>query len=252
MPTTVNGIGTTYLGKKNLQTYPGVCSSCGAEIMLEDYETGLYFCFIFIPLIPLGRKQIIGHCQSCTRHQAMPVHQWQQIKAEAIDSGMAALAADQQNPQVALELVGTLDGFHEQEQAFELAAATKSQHDENADVQLELGAWYEQKGHLQDANACFDRAFELDPEHPGAVRARGLTILEEGRLEEAHAMLEKLFPPSPAYDPSVPYALALAYQQRQQHPDAMKLFELIQASSPEWTKDRAFKKAVKKSKKALP
>ena len=60
MPTTVNGIGTTYFGKKNLEQYQGVCDSCNRSTTLSDYETGHYICIIFIPLIPIGRKMCLA------------------------------------------------------------------------------------------------------------------------------------------------------------------------------------------------
>ena len=125
MPQTINGIGTTYYGKKNADAYHGVCESCGNEVVLEDYETGHYFCLLFIPIIPLGRKQVIGYCSACTQHRAMPVHEWKQFKENAINEGMSQLAANKDDPIASMELIGTLSGFHEHQQAEELAQGSR-------------------------------------------------------------------------------------------------------------------------------
>src|SRR5688572_15781563 len=78
MPQTMNGIGTWYYGKKNVQKYQGVCRACNRLTNLTSYDTRLYFVFFMIPIFPLGRKRIIEECAICTRHQAMPMNIWQE------------------------------------------------------------------------------------------------------------------------------------------------------------------------------
>lgn len=62
MPTTVNGVGTHYYGRKNRAARISVCRACGRQGMLESYDTRLWFVIVFIPIIPLGRKRIIDQC----------------------------------------------------------------------------------------------------------------------------------------------------------------------------------------------
>lgn len=251
MPQTVNGVGTTYYGKKNADSYRGVCESCGRDVILEDYETGYYVCILFIPIIPLGRRQIIGYCPACTRHRAMPVAQWKELKQNAIQQGMEELAANKEDPQAAMKLIGTLTGFNEHQQAEELAEAMQKSFDNNIDVQLFLGAWYDQRGRGDKADSCFARAFEIDPNHPAAIRAQGVGLIEKGRLDEARKLLMRLAPPSPDYDPSIFFLLAVAHQDRNQHEQAMEVFEFINQNTPELSKQKAFRKAVKKTQKQL-
>ena len=71
MPTTYNGIGTHYYGKKNIQKRVGACHSCGHNVELVSYDTRLWFVVFFIPVIPLGRKRILDYCPACTRHYAV-------------------------------------------------------------------------------------------------------------------------------------------------------------------------------------
>src|SRR5688500_4342010 len=56
MPEVVNGCGTWYYGKKNLQQYQGVCRACGAVTTLSSYDTRLYVVIGFIAIIPLRAK----------------------------------------------------------------------------------------------------------------------------------------------------------------------------------------------------
>ena len=59
MPYTVNGIGTTYYGKKNLKSYQGRCEFCKRDGATQEYETIHWFVVVYVPIIPLGRKQIL-------------------------------------------------------------------------------------------------------------------------------------------------------------------------------------------------
>ncbi len=68
MPTTINGVGTHYYGKKNASVRAGACRSCGRVSNLESYDTRLFVVIVFIPVIPLGRKRIIDSCPFCRRH----------------------------------------------------------------------------------------------------------------------------------------------------------------------------------------
>src|SRR4051812_3992651 len=68
MPQIVNGCGTWYYGKKNLQSYEGRCRACSRIATLTSYDTRLYVVFVMIPIIPLGKKRIIEQCGACTRH----------------------------------------------------------------------------------------------------------------------------------------------------------------------------------------
>ena len=58
MPTTINGIGTRYFGRRNPSTRSDVCRHCDRLAVLDSYDTRLWFVIAFIPIIPLGRKRI--------------------------------------------------------------------------------------------------------------------------------------------------------------------------------------------------
>ena len=86
MPSTINGIGTSYFGHDNLSRYWDVCEFCGKSCYLTSYDTTSYFVFIFLPLIPLGKKRVAEKCSLCTMHRVMPLKEWYKTKEKAIYS----------------------------------------------------------------------------------------------------------------------------------------------------------------------
>ncbi|HMP79614.1 MAG TPA: hypothetical protein PKD54_09195, partial [Pirellulaceae bacterium] len=120
MPTTVNGIGTHYYGKRHLRKELGVCGNCHEQHQLENYETTLFIVILYIPIIPLGRKQIVGCCPSCTYHRAVSMQEWQKLKSTELERTLTALADSIDDPMKALEHLVTLSAFNEMDEAREL------------------------------------------------------------------------------------------------------------------------------------
>lgn len=250
MPSSVNGIGTTYYGKRNLETETGVCEFCKNQTTLSTYETTHFFIVLFIPIIPLGKKQIIDDCGVCRRHRVLPAAEWQRIREEAIESSSSQLADKMDDPKAAIEHLQTLTAFRQMDEARDLAVAIEGTHANDFDVQFFLGAWNEKYGQAEVADRCFDKAFDLDPKNPAAVRAKAMGLMEKGQFDEAKVMLQPLAPPSQYFDPGVFYQLGIGFQSQERHADAMEQFKLVSANAPELGRDKTFRKTVKKSEKA--
>lgn len=250
MPLTINGIGTMYYGKRNPRTHEGVCESCKKRVQLVDYETTLFFVVIYIPLIPLGRKQLLNACPACQVHRALPARKWQKIKQTTLEESTAQLAQEINNPEAGLKHLYALSGFGELDEAKDLAEAMENQHAKDPEILFTLGAWHEHCKHKADADRCFQAAYLLDPQNPTLIRAQGLTLMEQGQLDEARGLLNLLKPPHPSFDPIVFSTLGKAFQDRQRHAEALELFE-IAASVPEMHKSKAFQELVRKSEKAI-
>lgn len=250
MPTTINGIGTQYYGKRNPRVYNAVCESCGNHTKLTDYETGYYFVVIFIPLIPLGKKQILGDCAACRRHRVLPLKEWERMREEAIDEGMAALAANPNDPSKAIELLGTMTVFNRMEDAFDLAGATAQSHADDVDMQLGLGGWYEEQGRTAAGDECFQRAISLQPDYPPCLRVAAIDLIQAGKPSAAAEKLAKFRHPSELFEPALFVMLASCYQEQNQHEEALNEFKLLIDAVPEVGKDKQIRKQVKKSEKA--
>lgn len=250
MPLTINGIGTMYYGKREPRTHEGVCQSCKRRVQLVDYETTLFFVVIYIPLIPLGRKQLLNFCPSCRVHRVVSAPEWQKIKQNSLEESTAQLAQQSDNPEAGLKHLYALSGFGELDEAKDLAEAMENQHAKDAEILLALGGWYEHCKYKADADRCFRAAYQLDPKNPLMIRAQGLTLMEQGQLDEARSLLSELKPPHPSFDPIVFSTLGKAFQGRQRHAEALELFE-IAATIPELQKSKAFQELVRKSEKAI-
>ena len=251
MPSTINGIGTAYYGKKNREEYQGMCEYCGRPGVMQNYETRLWFSFLFIPVIPLGRKQILDYCSSCTRHKALNVADWERIKTEAIQQSGDQLAENQNDPEAAVNMHLTLAAFHKNEEAGRLADIMREKFGDDAQVQLYLAGWYEGQGKTEQMRATIDRAWALDPDSPAVRRAVGMTQIEDGQIEKARETLKVLEPPSPNYNASVFYTLAKGYQKAQEHAQALEIFQMILEATPKAADEKEFRAAVRESEKTL-
>lgn len=252
MPATINGIGTTYLGKKDLHQHPGVCEKCSRHVQLEDYETRLWFTIVFIPVLPLARRQIVNSCPACTYHYAFAMAEWERISRESAAEGARKMAENPTDAEAALEQLWTLISLNKHAEAKELAAQLAGRFGENVDVQLSLGAWWEMSGDDARADAAFSKALSLAPDNPHARRAVAVAAIDKGDLPQARELLRFMEEPGPHQDVSVLSKLAAAYQDIQMHEKALELFGIIIRSQPRLGNDRHFRKLADASQKALP
>ena len=251
MPTTINGIGTTYFGKKNVESYSSACESCGQVTTLSDYETGYYICILFIPVIPLGRRMILGQCAMCTRHRVMPLKEWETIKEESISQGIDQLSSNVDDPNKALELLGTYTAFKQYDEAKQLALATGKSHPDNYDVQLALGGWFEEMSMAQEADECFQRCLKIDFDCPSSKRIRCITHLEQQQLTEGEAIALELFAQDPVSQIGPMLMLVTAFESHGQDAQAYKTYQRIVAGVPEIKEDKEFCKPIRKLEKKL-
>ena len=251
MPTRVNGIGTAYHGVSNLQASDGTCDHCRRPGKLRNYETRLWFTVIFIPLIPLKRFQILNYCPSCTWHQAIPLVEWERLRDEAVQESADKWADNRTDPEAAMQMHATLASFQKRGEADRLASLMLERFGDVAKVQFYVGGWYEHTGKGTDADACFTRAFELDPDHLPARRAVAIGHLERGRPDAARDLLKPLEPPAESFEPGVFYMLAKSYQQQRQHEEALDVFQMLLKASPGLTRDKEFRRQMRLSEQAM-
>src|SRR4051794_23033957 len=137
MPTTYNGIGTHYYGKKNRASRTAACRSCRRIGVLESYDTRLWFVVVFIPVIPLGRKRIIDSCPACSRHFAADAVEYDPARQLETSGSMDRFRRDP-SPQAALEAHANLLSFHEHDQAAEFRASVLEKFPDHAALRAGL------------------------------------------------------------------------------------------------------------------
>jgi len=252
MPTTINGIGTHYYGKQNFRSYPGRCNSCGAETMLEDYETRLWFVVLFIPLIPLGKKQILAKCPRCSRHYAPTTDQWQQVQTQTIERDLAAVSEDPNSVGGMLQLFGTLTGFKRHEEADNLAQAMLGQFGRDVNVLVEVAGWYDVTNRKVEADALFQKALAIEPQNLTLKRAVALGYIENGDPQRAKQLLDAAPAFLPRDDVSVFFQMAKAFQAQGLHDIALGVLGEILNARPRLGRDKTFRATVQASEKHLP
>lgn len=251
MPYTLNGCGTMYYGKKSLKKTAGTCSHCGFEGELLDYETRLFVVIVFIPVIPLGKKQIIDYCPKCRRHNAVSLATWKEVRDDTLEQVRADRAKKPSDPEAALALLNSLIDIHEYEEADKVAADLELSFPDNADLQFFIGAWFSQRGLEDRADSCFRRALKLQPDAPDICRAVAIGCIKKGDLSEANRLLRCMEKPGPHQEPSVLFSLAREYQLRNEHFEALGVFETMNNLFPDLAKNnKMFRKAVLQSEKA--
>jgi tetratricopeptide (TPR) repeat protein len=252
MATTYNGIGTHYLGKRNLNLRPGVCAHCGRSAELASYDTRLWFVILLIPVIPLGRKRVVDLCPFCTRHHVIDADQWEKAKQVEIAD---ALKKFQSNP-APEQAIGThrqLLRFHQVAQAAEFGRMITGKYSDNATVQAYLGDAATYLGELDAATPFYTRALELSPQLPVARCGVARAHIRARRLDEARRLLDFLERPGAVESNSLEplEELAYAYQHAGRHAEALELFAKLQQALPAVAQVRSFRSRVKHSERAL-
>lgn len=251
MPYTVNGIGTTYFGKSNRQSQDGVCESCHRRGKLSSYETWHCICVLFIPIIPIGKKQILDYCPSCSRHRVMPFHEWVKIRDKAIGETASQFSESSDDPDKAIEMHATLAAFQKQDEATKLAEMLEGKFATVARVQFYLASWYERTGKPAIANRLFLRSFELAPDDLAIRRAALLTFVEQGNIDQAKGLMQPFLPGTEHFEPALFYALATGFQKQGRHQEAVHTLRMLLDAAPGLKSDKTFRKALAISEKAL-
>jgi tetratricopeptide (TPR) repeat protein len=251
MPATINGIGTTYYGKTNLDRRTDTCGHCGRTVVLESYDTTLWFVVLFIPLIPLGRKRILDSCPGCTRHRVLPLADWNRLREENIQENIRKVNANPNDPGAAVELHGSLVFFRRLDEAARLAEVLADRFAANADVLIYLGAWHERAGRGTVADGLFEKALVADPASPAVRRAVGIGCLERGEIERARTLLAFMEEPGQKPDPAVLFMMGRAHQKKGEHQQALDLFARVLQLTPAFGRNSDFRRAVQSSEQAL-
>jgi tetratricopeptide (TPR) repeat protein len=252
MPYLVNGIGTHYYGKKNLQTRPGPCPHCGRAVELKSYDTRTWFVIFLIPIIPLKRLRIVDYCSACTKHYAMAIDKWETAKQLEISGALEKYRATP-TPEAAMAAHQQLLNFHQLEEAKAFRKLMREKYPDNAKVHAYLGSAMEHFGQQDEATACYQHAFELRSDLPEARIGVARGHIQAGKLTEARALLDFLEKPgaSQLYSLEPLDTLARANQSAERHEEALALFAIIQKELPNLNEQRWFRDLIYKSEKAL-
>jgi len=252
MPTTVNGIGTHYYGKKDVSVRTAICGSCRRPGNLTSYETRLWFVVLFIPVIPLGRKRILDQCPSCSRHRVANADAFEQARQLQTSASLEQFRREP-SPEAALEAHAYLLGFHEHEQAAAFRRTALERYPEHAGLRTGLAFQLDQVLAFDESADLYKAALDLEPDLPAARAGVARRKMAEGELDEARRLLDFLEAPGASrhHDLSPLDVLSNYYQQAGRHEDALTLAGHLLRELPQAGQLHAFRAFVRKSEKAL-
>jgi len=249
MPATLNGIGTRYWGKRNLRLRPGVCERCHRSVSLHSYETRLWVTVFFLPVVPLGRKQVLDECPRCTRHRVMSLKQWERQQQEVRDRTRAAMEAapDEAEPMMVYQRVLAEGGLYAD--ASGVAEELEARFGDRAEVQLFLGGWHEYHGRREKADVCFEKALSLEPENNDARRAVAAGCIDRGEVGRAAELVSQMEASGADSGAGVLVMLGHGYQGEGEHSQALDCFRKAYEADASLARDRSFRKSVKRSER---
>jgi tetratricopeptide (TPR) repeat protein len=252
MPATVNGIGTHYYGKRNVETRQGECRACGRVSHLTSYNTRLWFVVFFIPIVPLGRKRIIDECALCRRHFVAKEDEFEAAQQLNV-SGAQAKFDENPTPEAAMELHQTMLNFHQGVAAAKFRAEMVERFRDDAKIHAYLGDALRHVGGAREATTHYERAYELRPDLPAARIGVAYGRMAAGKLDEARSLLDFLEKPGAAqlYPLGSLETLADAYQRGGRHESALELYGRLLAEFPNAGQIVLFRKKIQTSEKAL-
>ncbi len=252
MPTTYNGIGTHYYGKRNRSVRTASCRSCGRVAHLESYDTRLWFVIVFIPVIPLSRKRVIDACPVCTRHFVANADEYEQARQLQISAAQEEYRRSP-SPIAVLKLHGTLLAFHDPEQAASLRQSARQKFPADGEMLAGLAAQLDQVRNDGPTGELYDAAHRLRPDLPEVRVALAMRKIPAGQLDEARELLDFLEAPGAAQLHSLGPLETLAhhYQNQGRHQETLEIAEHLLNEVPAVGQNHKFRAFIARSEKAL-
>ena len=242
MPSTLNGVGTRYYGKKNVHARDDDCEHCGVYNELKSFDTTIYFVVLFIPLVPLGKKRIVDLCSSCKRHYAIDLKDWEQQRKDSIQEVAAAFESDRHSVDKALELLKTTASFIDKDSFLRYAADIENAVSGDPDGLGLIGWAYEYFDEPARAEETYRKALLVKDDE--TLRASlGILLLRDGRPREAKDFLR--------HDVGTLYYLVEGFQAEGSHLEAKRVLDEMIGVFPELGEDALFEKYQKRVQKRL-
>src|SRR6266849_3803575 len=250
MPTTYNGIGTWYYGKRRIHRFKGTCSFCNRVGELASYDTTLYFVVFQIPLLPLGQKRVLEACPYCQKHRVVSLKQWEAAKAQGITRLLEKLEKDPDDRDTIREAIA-LAGSYQDGALFEkLATSLAKDRLEDAGIQSQLGAAYAYFARWQEAETAYRAALAVE-DNLEIRQQLALTLLKQARPEDAAPYFRHILDHRLKEYAGLIYLLIEGYQAKGMHQDALEIMDLRDAAFPDLADQKDLKKQRKLSERYL-
>lgn len=252
MPSTVNGIGTSYYGKTDAAGRIGNCQFCGTNGRLETYTTRLWFVIFFIPIIPLKRVRLLDYCSRCSRHWVANPEQYEMSRQLAV-SGALEKYRDAPSVEAALVVHAQLLSFHMHPEADQFRQTALETYPASAELRSGFAIHLDQTGRWMEATELYEAAFQLKSELPEVRNSLAWRRMNENKLDEAFELLDFLRKPGAgqSFNLGLLEQLASAYQKAGKHERTLEICEHLLQEFPAAGNQYAFRKLISKSEREL-
>ncbi len=240
MPSTVNGVGTTYRNESNVVHRPGNCQKCGKYDNLASYDTELWFVILFIPIYRIKRVHIINYCPSCTVHSAIDKEDWDKMRTEGIATLLKKYRENPRDGRAAVELLQAADFYQDDETYNKVSQEVQETLSENVDVMLYLASLHLEKNEIADAMKLYDRVLEIDSYNFEAHRIKLLIAVDEADINTAENHAKVLIDQGAVQYVHALIPLVHLYQTQGKHEKALELLEDIESLEPGYQNEKDF------------
>lgn len=243
MPQVINGIGTWYYGRENLQHQYARCPACGIASPLRTYDTTRFLVVFLIPVLPLGRVRVHQECQNCNHHEPESWRAWNERRKQTFARLHAAYQANPRDPAVVQETLAACTSYRALAQLRNVAPDILRHFAGNPTIVAQVAAAYASMGELLLAADAYDQSLAYED----APAIRELLAVVQLRMGEPDAAAESLAhildAPRPENTPLL-MLLARGYQTVGRHQDALRLFQRCVEIEPELAQDVHFAAGV--------
>ncbi|HEX7189935.1 MAG TPA: tetratricopeptide repeat protein [Thermoanaerobaculia bacterium] len=250
MPYTLNGIGTRYIGAKNRSGAVGTCASCKKSATLSSYDTREWFCFAYLPLIPLTKYRVINDCSRCRRHHRMTAKEFQQNLEQKVAPLKDAIQRSPRDPQPRMDLIQTLIGWQMQSEAQSELDAALTVFPDNVELLLTSGQLAVGSNDFTAALAFYERARRVDPQNAAVAYSIGWLLHETGRHDQAIPVLQQAATQSASRAGAL-YLLGDSCMKLMRWQEALHAFQQLLSVEPKYTADKALLRLMRECKLKL-
>ena len=246
MPATINGIGTTYYGRRNVVKMTAECQHCNRVVVLDSYETREFFVFVFIPIIPLTKYQILDSCPICRRHTRIKLADFHTQRDATVAQAKAEISGSDLDSK--FKYANVLYQMMVMDEAIQTFTELAQADGRRAEFHLGLARCLASVLRNTEAEAAYRQCFGADPAAEVAIVECSELLLTLRRKQDSLELLKQF----EAQNATSAYYLAAlgdrAFQQKDWETAARVYNQLLQGN-PGYADNKQFMKAIKKAPK---
>lgn len=250
MPSTINGTGTWYYGKKNVNLNYLRCESCGKEGVFKSYDTTLYFVVLFIPLIPLKKKRVLYECPACRRHRVISLKEWRTCKEQDLKEALRKLNEFPGDEEKAGEAIAAAASYQDYDAFLPVAEKAEKNFADNPKILCRLGYALLSFHKFDQAERLLKQSLKRKDDN-GVREILADALIKQGKTDEAVRFLAHIAKQKIADRIGCLIQLAKAYQCQGEHGKALATLEECVLIQPSIAGVKWFRKLKRLSEKNL-